>query len=178
MFAENRSKRQNSQKGIGEKPPPKAEFPKGGWFLKRFSLKLFKNHNFSKNSFKKQNSQKFIGEKPPPKAEFPKGGWFLKRFSLNLFQNNSKCVLEGFRSGMWFWKTIPESKAPTTGMCLFEEIQPKSPQKQLYLKGKIPKGMWFWKKPLLKAQSWHGKLFCKSFKSTTSKSNGFWRDLG
>ena len=78
MFAENRSKRQNSQKGIGEKPPPKAEFPKGGWFLKRFSLKLFKNHNFSKNSFKKQNSQKFIGEKPPPKAEFPKGGWFLK----------------------------------------------------------------------------------------------------
>ena len=145
MFAENRSKRQNSQKGIGEKPPPKAEFPKGGWFLKRFSLKLFKNHNFSKNTFKKQNSQKFIGEKPPPKAEFPKGGWFLKRFKLNLFQNNSKCVLEGFRSGMWFWKTIPESKAPTTGMCLFEEIQPKSPQKQLYLKGKIPKGMWFWK---------------------------------
>ena len=24
-------------------------------------------------------------------------------------------------------------------------FKPKSPQKQLYLKGKIPKGMWFWK---------------------------------
>ena len=53
MFAERRFKRQNSQKVIGEKPPPKAEFPKGGIFLKRFSLKLFKNHIFSKNNFKK-----------------------------------------------------------------------------------------------------------------------------
>ena len=141
--------------------------------MKRLSLKLFKNHNFSKNSFKMQNSQKFIGEKPPPKAEFPKGRWFLKRFSLNLFQNNSKCVLEGFRSGMWFWKTIPESKAPTTGMCLFEEIQPKSPQKTIVFEGKDSQRNVVLEKPLLKAQSWHGKLFCKSFKSTTSKSNGF-----
>ena len=237
MFAENRFKTQNSQKVIGEKPPPKAEFPKGGWFLKRFSLKLFKNHIFSKNNFKKQNSQKGIGAKPPPKAEFLKGGWFLKRLSLklfknqkqnarkedgcwrdlawnyskttflqktalksrilkrhwrktasksripkrrmvfegilNLFQNNSKCVLEGFRSGMWFWKTIPESKAPTKGMCLFDEIQSKSPQKQLFLKGRIPKGMWFWKNHFWKHNSGMESCFVRALNPPQAKAMVF-----
>ena len=238
MFAENRFKRQNSQKVIGEKPPPKAEFPKGGWFLKRFSLKLFKNHIFSKNNFKKQNSQKGIGAKPPPKAEFLKGGWFLKRLSLKLFKNQKqnarkedgcwrdlawnyskttiftknsfkkqnsqkaigekpppkaefpkggwflkgswifsktiqKCVLEGFRSGMWFWKTIPESKAPTKGMCLFDEIQSKSPQKQLFLKGRIPKGMWFWKNHFWKHNSGMESCFVRALNPPQAKAMVF-----
>jgi len=74
IFSRNSFKKKNPQKAIGEKPPPKAEFLKGEWFLKRFSLKHLKNHIFFKNSFKKQNSQKDIGEKPSPKAEFPKRG--------------------------------------------------------------------------------------------------------
>ena len=160
MSAENRFKRQNSQKVIGEKPPPKAEFPKGGWFLKRFSLKRFKNHIFSKNNFKKQNSQKGIGAKPPPKAEFLKGGWFLKRLSLKLFKNQK----QNARKEDGCWRDLAWNYSKTTFLqktALKSRILKRPLEKNRLQKQNSQKEDGFWRDP---------ESFPKQFK------NVFWKD--
>ena len=107
-------------------------------------------------------------------SHFPSDFWHPKyMWKWNLCIIPYTMVFESFRSGMWFWKTIPESKAPTKGMCLFEEIQSKSPQKQLFLKGKIPKGMWFWKNHFWKHNPGMESCFVRALNPPQAKAMVF-----
>ena len=113
----------NLLSGALRKPPSRAEFSKGTWFLMRLSLKLLKNHILFGNGLWKARFENSALRKPPSRAEFSKRKWFLGRLSLNLLKNH---ILFGNR----LWKVRFENT---------EHGDLRKPPSQ----AEFSKGMWF-----------------------------------
>ena len=130
----------NLLSGALRKPPSRAEFSKGTWFLRRLSLNLLKNHILFGNGLWKARFENGDLRKPPSQAEFSKGSqaefskrtWFLRRLSLNLIKNHILFGNRLWKVQIWKWcieKTTPTSRNLKKNMYIkgswrYEEIMP------------------------------------------------------
>ena len=167
----------NLLSGALRKPPSRAEFSKGTWFLRILSLYLLKNHILFGNVLWKVRFENGDLRKPPSRAEFSKGTWFLWRLSLNLLKKPHSFWKSALKSQIWKWwfeKTTLRSRNLKRNM-VFEEIKIESTEKphsfwKLALKSQI----WKW---------WFEKTTLSTFTNFTSRNlkknmyiKGSWRD--